>query len=108
MDDGPERLAVIRRMRAIAVEDCPWVFDYHGEDLILHYDWLRNVKRHPVALDSAKYVSVDATRRAAMREAWNPPNYWPVFGLAAFLILGSLPAAFTVRTHRSRRLRRDN
>lgn len=107
LDDGPARLAIIRKMRAIAVEDSPWVFDYHREELVLHYDWLRNEKRHPVALDSAKYVAVDAARRAEMREAWNPPNYWPVLGLAAFLFIGSLPAVFTVRGHRSRRLRRN-
>ena len=49
MDDGPERLAIIRKMRDIAVEDCPWVFDDHAELLLLHYDWLRNMKRHPIA-----------------------------------------------------------
>lgn len=107
MDDGPERLAIIRKMRAIAVEDCPWVFDFHGEELVLHYNWLRNVKRHPVALDSAKYLAVNPVKRDAMREAWNRPNYWPIVGLAAFLLIGSLPAVFTVRGHRSRRLRRS-
>jgi oligopeptide transport system substrate-binding protein len=107
MDDGPERLAVIRRMRDLAVEDCPWVFDSHSEDLVLHYDWLRNVKAHPIALDLAKYRDVDADKRARMRLAWNRPNYMPVFALAAFLLIGSLPAAFTVRNRRSRRLRRN-
>ena len=103
MDDGPARLAVINRMRDRAVEDCPWVFDSHSEDLVLQYDWLRNVKAHPIALDGAKYRAVDAEKRARMRLAWNQPNYWPVVGLAAFLVVGSLPAAFTVRSRRSRR-----
>ena len=62
MDDGPARLAVIRKMRAIAVEDCPWVLSDHSETLGLHYDWVTNVKRHAVALDSAKYHGVDAER----------------------------------------------
>lgn len=107
MDDGPARLEIIRKMRAIAVEDCPWVFASHGEDLVLHYDWLRNVKLQPVALDSAKYVAVDSEKRARLWEAWNRPNYWPILALGAFLIAGSLPAAVTVRSRRSRRLRRS-
>jgi len=107
MDDGPERLAIIRRMRDIAVEDCPWVFESHDEGLGLHYNWLRNVKRHPVALDALKYRGVDVRRRARLRETWNRPHYLPLIGLAAFLVVGSLPAVFTVRSRRSRRLRRS-
>jgi oligopeptide transport system substrate-binding protein len=108
MDDGPQRLTIIRSMRDIEVEDCPWVMDSHPEDLGLHYNWLRNVKSHPIALDITRYRSVDAGRRAQLRAAWNQPNYWPIAGLAAFLILGSLPAAQTVRARRNRRLRRSH
>jgi ABC-type transport system substrate-binding protein len=107
MDDGPERLAVIRKMRAIAVEDCPWVLSDHSEALSLHYDWVTSVKAHPVALDGAKYHGVDAERRAKLREAWNPPHYLPLIAFAAFLVAGSLPAVFTVRSRRSRHLRRS-
>jgi oligopeptide transport system substrate-binding protein len=106
MDDGPERLAIIRRMRDIAVEDCPWIYEDHSESLGLHYDWLRNVKRHPVALDFARYRAVDAEKRARLRAAWNRPNYRPAYALVAFLVVGSLPAVFSVRTRRTRRLRR--
>jgi oligopeptide transport system substrate-binding protein len=108
MEDSPARLATIRKMRAIAVEDCPWVFGSHPEDLILYYDWLRNVKRHPVAMDTAQYRAVDADRRARLRRAWNRPNYWPILGLAVFLVVGSLPAVITVRSRQSRRLRREH
>jgi len=107
MDDGAERLAVIRKMRAIAVEDCPWVLSDHSEGLGLHYNWVTNVKRHAVALDGAKYHGVDAERRARLRAAWNPPHYLPLLAFAAFLVVGSLPAVFTVRSRRSRRLRRS-
>src|SRR5207247_2305687 len=107
MDDGPERLAVIRKMRAITVEDCPWVLSDHSEGLGLHYNWVTNVKRHAVALDGAKYHGVDAERRARLRAAWNPPHYLPLLAFAAFLVVGSLPAVFTVRSRRSRRLRRS-
>jgi oligopeptide transport system substrate-binding protein len=106
MDDGPERLAIIRKMRAIVVEDCPVVFSDHGESLSLHYEWVSNDKAHPVAMDGDKYHGVDAVRRARLREAWNPPHYLPLFALAAFLVMGSVPAVFTVRGRKSRRLRK--
>jgi peptide/nickel transport system substrate-binding protein len=107
MDDGPERLAIIRKMRAIAVEDCPWVFDDHGEGLDLHYDWQLNMKRHPIALDSAKYIRIDAGKRARLRDSWNHPSYWPLFALATLVVVGTLPAVFTVRNRRLHRLRRN-
>src|SRR5262249_42600347 len=52
MDDGPARLALIRRLREIAVEDCPWIFVNHDQDLLLNYNWISNVKPHPVAMDT--------------------------------------------------------
>lgn len=108
LDDGPERLAIIRRMRDIAVEDCPWVFDSHSEDLVLHYDWMQNLKDHPIALDESKYVKIDAEKRARLRQEWNRPNYWPIVALAALLVAGSMPAVFTVRSRRTLRLRRKS
>lgn len=107
MDDTPERMRLIRQMRQIAVEDCPWIYLYHTADLNIHYDWLHNVKPHPVALNISKYYRLDAGRRARLRTEWNRPNYWPAIGLIAFLFLGSLPAAQVVRNRSSRRARRD-
>jgi ABC-type transport system substrate-binding protein len=106
MDDGPERLSIIRKMRAIEVEDCPVAFSDHGEGLGLHYMWVTNEKLHPVALDGDKYRGIDAERRARLREAWNQPHYGPLLALAAFLVCGSIPAVFTVRNRKSRHLRR--
>src|SRR5262249_49784665 len=106
MDDGPERLSVIRRMREIAVEDFPWFYIIHYESLGLVYDWIGNYKPHPVALDSAKYRTVDGPRRARLQAAWNQPNYWPALGIALFLLLGSMPAAAVVRRRSTRKARR--
>ncbi|HZP82562.1 MAG TPA: ABC transporter substrate-binding protein, partial [Chthonomonadaceae bacterium] len=105
MDDGPERLAIIKKMRDISVEDCPWIYINHDESLFLTQPWLQNVKPHPIAMDSGKYQSVDGAMRARLQAEWNRPNYWPAVALAAFLFLGSIPAAGVVRqrTHRSAR-----
>jgi oligopeptide transport system substrate-binding protein len=108
IDDGPQRDAIIKRMREVAVEDCPWVFEYHAEGLSLQHGWMQNVKRHPIALDGLKYRRIDVDRRAELRQAWNRPVYWPLVALAALLLVGSLPAMATVRGRQRRRLRRSD
>ncbi|HEX2999957.1 MAG TPA: ABC transporter substrate-binding protein, partial [Armatimonadota bacterium] len=107
MDDGPARMALIRRMRAIVQEDCPWIFLQHDESLAIYYDWLRNVKPHPVTNDSIKYRTVDGARRARLQAEWNRPVLWPAVVLVLFLTVGSLPAIAVVRNRRRRKVRRE-
>ena len=105
MDDGPEREAIIRRMRDVAVEDCPWIFLDHDDDLMLANNWLANVKPHPVANDSSSIWRVDGRERARMQAEWNKPNYWPAIVIVVLLIAGTLPAVAVVRKRRNRRVR---
>jgi ABC-type transport system substrate-binding protein len=105
MDDGPAREAIIQQMRAIAVEDCPWIYVVHEEDLDLSYDWIHNVKPHGVANDLVKYRGVNGPERAARQLAWNHPVYWPAAVIVLFLLLGSIPAANVVKQRTNRRLR---
>ncbi|MDQ3814902.1 MAG: ABC transporter substrate-binding protein, partial [Armatimonadota bacterium] len=107
MDDGPERLALIGQLRAIAEEDCPWVFMEHGESLGLGYEWLTNGKPHAMANDTTKYRGINGPLRARRQAEWNQANYWPVVAVMLVLVAGSLPAAATVRQRRTRRLRRE-
>ena len=106
LDDGPERLSLIRRMRAIVQEDCPWICSQHEEILYLCHDWVQNVKPHPVANDTAAYLRVDAGRRAQRQAEWNRPVWWPIVAAAAFVLAGSVPAARVVRARRRRKARR--
>jgi ABC-type transport system substrate-binding protein len=108
MDDGPEREAIIRRMREISVEDCPWIYTIHNEQLGIDYGWLKNGKPHGVANDLAKYWRVDGAQRAALQAEWNRPNYWPVVILAAVFTLGSVPAVRVIRGRRRRKVRVEN
>lgn len=106
MDDGPERLAIIKRMRDLAVEDAPWIPVNHDEDLLLTYNWVSGVSSHGVAYDTLKYWAVDGPRRARLQAQWNQPNFLPAVGVLVFLVVGSIPAAGVIRRHRNRRLRR--
>ena len=101
MDDTPDRLAIIRKMRTILQEDCPWIDDSHSVDPVLRYNWLKNAKSHPVALNTAKYLRIDYRLRARMRAQWNQPRYDIIAEFLAALILGTVPAILTVR-HRRR------
>jgi oligopeptide transport system substrate-binding protein len=106
MSDGPERQALIDRMRKISVEDCPWVFMYHDQLVRLVYPWLHNLKPHPVSADWLKYARVDAPLRARLRLAWNRPNYGPLGLLALFLVVGTTPAVAAARRRRAARGRK--
>lgn len=107
MDDGPQRLALIQKLREISVEDCPWIPVYHTVSLSLTHSWLKNVKAHPLANDFNQYRRVDAEERARKQREWNQPNYWPLVVLAVVLVGGSIPAAQVVKNRINRRVRRD-
>jgi oligopeptide transport system substrate-binding protein len=107
MDDGPERLAIIRRMRSIAEQDCPVIPYRHTEAYGLLQPWLHNFKPHPVAVDGWKYLRIDAPQRAILQARWNRPNYLPAFLVAAALLLAALPAAQVVNRRTNRRVRRS-
>lgn len=106
MDNTPQRLAIIRRMRDLWTNDCPWICLYHSSGYSLSYDWLHDNKPHGVAYDGIRYVRVDGARRAALQRAWNQPNYTPIAVTLILLLLGSIPAVATVNARRNRSVRR--
>ena len=108
MEDSPQRAAIINKMRAISVEDCPIVYLSHDESLALSYDWIHNAKPHPIANDIYQYRRPDGAERAASQVKWNRPIVWPLLVAIALLVVGSIPAAATVQKRRTRRLRRDS
>ncbi len=105
LDDGPQRDALIKQMRAIAVEDCAWIPVYHGVSLSLAYDWLKNVKAHPIANDYNQYRRVDVEKRAQMQREWNQPNLTPLVVFLVALGISIIPAAGVVRKRINRRVR---
>lgn len=107
MNDGPARLAVINKMRDLEAEDCAWIPIYHDVSLSLNYGWLRNVKPHALANDAAMYRNIDTAERARRQRGWNQPNYWPILGVAAMLVVGALPAVAVIRHRTNRRVRRE-
>ncbi len=105
MDDGPERQAIIVKMRDIATEDCPWIPVYHSVSLSLAYDWLKNNKAHPIANDYNQYRSVDVAKRTTAQREWNQPNFLPILVIGGLLALGTIPAIGVVKARINRRIR---
>lgn len=66
MQDGPERLAKIKRMKDILAEDCPWIFDTHRLRALLIYKWMRNHRSHAVLDAPIKYYRIDAPLRRSL------------------------------------------
>jgi ABC-type transport system substrate-binding protein len=58
LQDGPERSAIIGRMKAIAAEDAPWIFAVHRVAEVLSYQRMGNMKPHAVAESPIKYYKV--------------------------------------------------
>jgi hypothetical protein len=63
MPDSPERTEIYARMITILSEDCPALLTIEPERYSLVYDWLRNVKKHPVGYGYAKYHRLDTDLR---------------------------------------------
>ena len=100
MDNGPERLEIIREMTRILQEDSPWVWGYHPVAFGLYHAWAGNVKLNAMANNTVKYLKVDAETRNSLREEWNRPNYRPVAALAVILFIASVPAIISARRRR--------
>jgi ABC-type transport system substrate-binding protein len=99
MPDGPERLALIRKMVRMVQRDAPWLFGFYPKTLSLHHAWVGNLKPNLMANNTLKYLRVDGAERAARAAAWNEPVLWPLGLLAAGLVLLVVPVW---RVHRRR------
>ncbi len=95
--NGPERLAIIKKMTKIAQQDAPWLWGFHPKAFSLFHDWYKNVKPNLMANNTLKYKRVNAKERAIKRQEWNKPNYWPLVYLGIFLLISFIPAVIAFR-----------
>jgi len=97
MDDGPERLELIRQMHDIIRHDAPWLFGYHPKGFALHHAWYSNLKPNQMANNEIKYLHIDPILREHDRRAWNRPVYWPFIAALLILIVALAPAWLSYR-----------
>jgi len=101
LPNGPERMAVIRRMLELARRDSPWLWGFHRVSFSLEHQWVHNSKPNSMARNTYKYLRLDPELRERQRQAWNQPLIWPLWvaGLALLFLL--LPAAISRWRRRS-------
>lgn len=97
MDDGVARMAVIEQLQAQVRHDSPWIFGFHPKSFALFHSWYRNSSANLMANNKLKYLKIDSTQRAAQRQAWNKPLFWPLWVGIALLALLIVPAIMAYR-----------
>ncbi|MFK7816300.1 MAG: ABC transporter substrate-binding protein [Gammaproteobacteria bacterium] len=97
IQNGPERLAIIKEMTHLAQQDAPWLWGFHPKAFSLFHGWYHNVKPNLMANNLLKYRRVDTQERQLKREAWNKPNYWPLIMVGLFLLASLIPAVMAFR-----------
>ena len=99
MDNGPERLAIIRQLNAQLVEDCPIVLMSHRVLLSLNQPWAPRIVTNQLAVGGMKYARIDTAMRAEKIREWNRKTYWPVWLVAG---LAACAAGYAIWWGRSR------
>jgi ABC-type transport system substrate-binding protein len=65
MPDCPDRMSMYVRMTRIIGEDCPVMPIYEPESFTLYYDWMSNIKQHPIGYGYLKYRRINLQTRQA-------------------------------------------
>jgi len=92
MANGPKRQQIIDKMIDVARHDGPWLWGLHPKQFSLFHTWYGNAKPNLMANNTLKYKTIDPQLRAERRDQWNKPIMWPVYTLAAIVLLGLIPA----------------
>jgi ABC-type transport system substrate-binding protein len=97
MENSPERARLIGEMMDIARHDAPWVWGFFPKQFSLHHVWYKNVKPNLMANNALKYKRILPQLRAELQTRWNRPIRWPLYALAALLLLVVLPDVLAYR-----------
>jgi oligopeptide transport system substrate-binding protein len=103
MPDTPERLAIIRRMVDMVVQDAVWIPSTYSINYTLRQSWLKNSKPNDLTAGFMKYSNVDVALREKLRKEWNPPNYTALAVIVGVLLVGMVSLAFVRRAPRGGR-----
>lgn len=99
MEDGPERLTIIRRMNDIIAEDVPFILAHNKQFYTVVQPWAKRTHNNLMLEGGVKYLVVDDAMRARLRAEWNRPPLW-LAGIGGALLLGGI--AYAVRLNRRR------
>ncbi len=102
MENGPERLQIIRKMIQILRHDAPWEFGYYPKSFSLFHEWVHNVKPNPMANNTTKYIRIDPQKRKKYITTYNQPRLMILSAGVLVLLLVIVPGLIkTVRGERN-------
>lgn len=88
MEDSPEREALIHKMVAIVVDECPWIFNFHAPSYTLRHSWHENGKSHSISGNYVKYIRVEPdVRRAYWKKEDRPNMRAPLYFLGLLVVV---------------------
>lgn len=97
MDNTPERLSIIKKMIHLLQQDAPWVWGFHPVAFVLNHQWVGNLKSNTMAINTMKYIKIDAIQRAELRSIWNRPNFRPLIISLIIVVAVLIPAIIFLR-----------
>jgi oligopeptide transport system substrate-binding protein len=100
MDNTPERLALVNRMRDILGEDVPSIYTFHKAFYTTSQPWAPRASSNMMLEGALKYSWVDAGLRAEKQKEWNRAPKWPI-GVLGLLVVGALGYAVQINRRRN-------
>jgi ABC-type transport system substrate-binding protein len=100
MDNTPERLELVNKLRGMLAEDCPQIFNFHKAFYTVVQPWARRTSTNMLLEGAMKYQQVDPVMRARLQKEWNRTPAWPPYVLA-FLVAGAVGYAVWFNRHRN-------
>lgn len=89
MDNTPQRLELVNKLRGILAEDSPQIFTFHKAFFTVVQPWARRTSTNMLLEGAMKYQQVDAEMRARLQKEWNRTPAWPPYALA-FLVAAAV------------------
>ncbi len=100
MDNTPERLAIVNKLRDTIAEDCPQILTFHKAFYTTVQPWARRTSSNMLLEGAFKYSQVDMPLRARLQRQWNRAPLWPIV-VVVLVILGAVGYALSVNRQRN-------
>ncbi len=78
MENTPERLAIVKRMNDIFIDEVPVILEFNKAGYIIEQPWAPATHFNVLLEGGAKYRPVDPVMRAQKQREWNPVPLWPI------------------------------
>ncbi|MDQ3621163.1 MAG: ABC transporter substrate-binding protein [Verrucomicrobiota bacterium] len=88
MENTPERMAIIRRMNDLLIEDCPNILNFHKAYYLVIQPWAPRTHENTMLERGFKYYTTDPVLREQKRREWNPIPAWPMSVPLGVLVAG--------------------